>query len=149
MVALVGLGDQFVDLAACDLTEDAVALADRQQDGVEHLVDALDDVGIAAFEARGIATLLQLALVAVFDQLGQFRLEPLQHERNVVDVLLHLFMIALVGLGDQFVDLAVRHLVEDAVALADRQQDGVQHLIDAVDDLAEHALEAVDLATLF
>jgi len=62
VVALVGLGDQFVHLAACDLTQDAIALADRQQDGVEHLVDALDHVGIAAFEARRLAALLELAL---------------------------------------------------------------------------------------
>jgi len=39
-------------------------------------------------------------------------------------------MITLIGFGDQFADLAVRDLIEDAVALADRQQDDVQQFID-------------------
>ena len=79
----------------------------------------------------------------------KFRLEFLQHRRDAVDVLLHLLMIALIGLGDQFVDLALGDLVEDAVALADRQQDGVEHFVGALDDLAIRAGERADIAALF
>ena len=92
---------------------------------------------VAALESRGVAALLQLALVAVVDQFRQFRLELLQHEGDAVDVLLHLLVITLIGFGDQFVDLAVRHLIEDAIALADGQQDDVEHFV----DVGEHLLE--------
>ena len=59
-----------------------------------------------ALEAAGLAALFQLSLLAVIDQLGQFGLEALQDERDVVDVLLHLLVVAVVGLGDQLIDLA-------------------------------------------
>ena len=130
MVALIGLGDQLVDLAVGDLVQDAVALADGDQDGVEHLVDALDDLAIGALERRRVAALFQLALAAELGQLGQLGLEPLQDDGDAVHVLLHLLMVALVGLGDQLVDLAMGDLVEDAVAFANGQERRVQHLVD-------------------
>ena len=65
----------------------------------------------------------------------------LQNDANAVDVLLHLLVVALVGLGDQLIDLAVGDLVEDTIALADGQKNGVQHLVDAFDDLGVGALE--------
>ena len=55
MIALIGLRDQLIDLAVRDLVEDAIALADRQQNGVEHFVDAFDHVAIGALERGGIA----------------------------------------------------------------------------------------------
>ena len=68
--------------------------------------------------------------------------------RHVVDRLLHLFVVALVGLGDQFVDLAVGDLGQNAVAFADRQQDRVQHGVHAAHDLGIGALELLRLAAL-
>ena len=148
VVALVGLGDELVDPAVGDLVEDAIALADRQQDGVQHFVDALDHLAVGALERRRVAALLQLPLPAEFRQLGQLGFELLQHQGDAVDVLLHPFVVALVGLGDQLVDAAVSDLVEDAIALADRQQDGVQHFVDALDHVAISALECRGVAAL-
>ena len=70
----------------------------------------------------------------------------LQDDGHVVDRLLHLFVVALVGLGDQFVDLAVGDLCQNAVAFADRQQDGIQHGVHAAHDLGIRALELFRLA---
>ena len=78
----------------------------------------------------------------------QFFLQALQHHGDVVDGLLHLFVIALIGLGDQFVDLAVGDLRQNAVAFADGQQDRVQHGVDAAHDLGIGALELFRLAAL-
>ncbi len=130
VIALVGLGDQFVDLSMRNLVEDAIAFADRQKNGVEHLIDAFEDLAIGALEGTHVAALFQHAFVAVFDQLAHFRMEFLQNERDAIDILLHLFMIALVGLGDQFVDLSVRDLIENTIAFTDRQENRVEQLVD-------------------
>ena len=68
--------------------------------------------------------------------------------RHVVDGLLHLFVIAFVGLRDQFVDLAAGDLRQNAVAFADRQQNRIQHLVDALHHFAMDALKLVGLAAL-
>ena len=141
--------DRLLKVSDGNLRKDAVALGDRKQDGVEHLVGALDDLAVSARERAGVAALLELTLARVLGQLRKFCLEFLQHRSDAVDVLLHLLMIALVGLRDQFVDLALGDLVEDAVALADRQQDGVEHLVGALDDLAVGARERAGVAALF
>ncbi len=52
-------------------------------------------------------------------------------------------MIALVGLGDQFVDLAVGDLRQNAVAFADGQQNRVQHVVDALHHFAMDAVKLV------
>ena len=57
-------------------------------------------------------------------------------------------MIALVGLRDQLVDLAVRDLRQNAVAFADGQQNRVQHGVDAAHNLGIRALELLRLAAL-
>jgi hypothetical protein len=51
----------------------------------------------------------------------------LQHHGHVVDRLLHLFVVAVVGLRDQLVDLAGADLCQNTVAFTDRQQDGIQY----------------------
>jgi len=51
-------------------------------------------------------------------------------------------------LHDQLVDPAARNLGQDAIALADGQQDGIQHLVDALHHFAMGALKLVDLDTL-
>ena len=73
-----------------------------------------------------------------------FFLQPAD-DGHIVDGLLHLFVVALVGLGDQFVDLAARDLRQNAVAFADRQQDRIQHGIHAAHDLGISALELFGL----
>ena len=60
---------------------------------------------------------------------------------HVVDRQLHLFVVALVGLGDQFVDPAVRDLRQDAVSLADREENRVEHFVDALDHFALNTIE--------
>ena len=148
MVALAVDLDPFAQIAAADQPEHAIAFADRQQDGVQHFVDALDYVAISALECRGVAALLQLSLPAEFHKLRQLGFELLQHQRDAVDVLFHPFVVALEGPGDELVDVAMRDLVEDAIALANRQQDGVQHFVDALDDVAISALECSSVAAL-
>jgi hypothetical protein len=70
------------------------------------------------------------------------------YDGHVVDRDLHLFVVALVGLRDQFVDLAAGDLRQNAVAFADGQQNGVQHLVDALNHLAVRAVEQGRLAAL-
>ena len=53
-------------------------------------------------------------------------LQALQHHGYVVDGLLHLFVIAAVGLRDQFVDFARADLRQNAVTFADGQQDRIE-----------------------
>ena len=148
MVALVGLGDQFVDLAVGDLRQNAVAFADGQQDGVQHGVDAADDLRIGALELLRLAAVGELAFLGRIGQPDQFLLQALKHDSHVVDRQLHLFVVALVGLRDQFVDLAVRDLRQDAVAFADGQQNRVQHGVHAANDLRVGALELFRLAAV-
>ena len=148
MVALVGLRDQFVDLAVGDLRQNAVAFADGQQDRIQHGVDAAHDLGIRALELLRLAAVGELPFLRSLDQPRQFLLQALHDHGHVVDRQLHLLVIALVGLGDQFVDLAAGDLRQDAVAFADGQQDRVQHLVDALNHLAMHAVEQRCLAAL-
>ena len=77
---------------------------------------------------------------------ANFLLQALQDRGHVVDGLLHLLVVALVGLRDQFVDLAVGNLRQDAVTLGDGQQDGVEHLVDISDHLGIRTLELLGLA---
>ena len=103
------------------------------------MIDALEDVGITALEPGGLTALLQLALVAEVDQFRQFSLKALQYQGDVVDVLFHFLVIAVIGRGDQFIDLAAGHLIKDAVALADRQKDSVKQYVDVAEDFLEVA----------
>ena len=130
------------------MRQNPVAFADRQQDGVEHGIDAAHDLGIGALELLRLATIRKLALAGGLGQTHQLLLQALQNQGHVVDGLLHLFVVALVGLRDKFVDLAVRYLGQNAVAFADRQQNGVEHGIDAAHDLGIGALELLRLAAI-
>ena len=62
VVALVGLRDQLIDFAGGNLRQDAVALADGQQDGIEHLVDALDHGAVHPCKLARPAALREVAL---------------------------------------------------------------------------------------
>ena len=106
VVALVGLCDQFVDLALGDLSQDAIPFADGQKNGVEHFIDAAHDLGVGAGKLLGLATFAELAFMRCDGEAAHFLLQALQNDGDVVDGDLHFFVIALVGLGDQFVDLS-------------------------------------------
>ena len=95
----------------------------------------------APWNCSGLPRSRKLSFFRGVGQPHQFFLQALQHDGHVVDGLLHLFVIALVGLGDQFVDLAVGDLRQDAIAFANRQQNRVQHGVDALHHLAMDAFK--------
>ena len=148
VVALVSLGNEFVDLAIRDLSQNAIAFADGQQDRVQHGVHAAHDFRVRTLELLRLATVGKLSLFGGVGQASHFFLQRLHDRRHVVDRLLHLLVVALVGLGNQFVDLAVGNLRQNAVAFADGQQDRVQHFIDALHDFLVNALKLLHFAAL-
>ena len=148
MVALVGLGNQFVDLAVGDLGEDAVAFPDGQQDGIQHGVHAAHNLRVCALELLRLAAVGELPFLGSVGQAHQFLLQALQNEGDVVDRLLHLLVVALVGLGNQFVDLAIGDLGKNAVALPDGQEDRVQHFVDPLHHFAIDTFKLVSPAAL-
>ena len=81
-------------------------------------------------------------------QAGHFLLQALHDHGDIVDRLLHLLVVALISLGNQFVDLARRDLGQNAVAFANRQQDGIQHFVDPLHHLAIDSIKLVNLAAL-
>ena len=113
------MGNQLVDLAVRNLAKNAVAFGDGQQDRVQHGVDAAHNLGIGALELFRLAAIAELAFLGGVGQTHQLLLQTLQYQRHIVDGLLHLFVIALVGVGNKLVDLAVRNLGKNAVAFAD------------------------------
>ena len=72
VIALVGLGDQLVDLAVGDLRQNAVAFADGQQDRVQHGVHAANNFGKRALELLGLAAVGKLSFLRSLDQPRQF-----------------------------------------------------------------------------
>ena len=64
VVALVGMGDRLVDLAARNLRENPIPLADGQQNRVQHVVDAAHDLGVRALELFRLAAVARAALPA-------------------------------------------------------------------------------------
>ena len=148
VIALVGLRDQFVDLAGGNLRENAVALADGKQDRVQHGVHAVNDLGVCPLELLWLAALGELAFLRGLGQAGHFLLQSLHHQRDVVHRQLHLLVVALVGLHNQLVDLAGGYLRQHPVALADGKQNRVQHGVDALDHLAIDSAELGLLAPL-
>ena len=106
---------------------------------------------ISAVRALKLFRLAAIGELAFFRSLGQarhFLLQALHYDRHIVDRLFHLFVVALVGLGNQLVDLAVGDLRQDAIAFANRQQNRVQHFVDALHDFAMDPIELLDPAAL-
>ena len=141
MVAFVRLGDELIDFAVRDLGQNAIALADGQQNRIQHGVDAAHDLCVCALELLRFAAIRKLSFFGGFDQPRQLLLQSLGHNGHVVDRDLHLLVVAFVGLGDELVDLTVRDLSQNAIALADGQQNRVQHFVDALNDLAMKIVE--------
>ena len=140
VVALVGLRDQFVDLAVGDLGQNAVAFADGQQDGIQHLVDALDDLAVVALVLGGVGAGGQFAFRRRLDQhagLGHQRVDGVD---AVVQVVLDLVEVAVVGVGDLGRDVALGDAVHVLGGDVQRADHRVQRLVDALDDLAVVAL---------
>ena len=84
----------------------------------------------------------------IFGQLGKFSLELLQHLPDGVDIKLHLFMVAMIGLGDQLIDPTLGNLIENAVALANRQQNGIEHFVKASQKLGVFTAKGCDIGSL-
>ena len=126
-IAVVGIADLAGDDAARDLVDVIGGDVERRNHGVQHGIDAADNVGIRAAELVGLAALGELSFLRSMGQTRQFFLQVLQNGADVVDRLLHLLVIALIGVCDQLVDLAAGDLRENPVAFADRQQNRVQH----------------------
>ena len=148
VVALVGLRDQFVDLAVRDLGQNAITLADGQKNRVEHGIDAADNLRVRAVELLRLAALGKLALFGRLGQPSHFFLQRLHDYSHIIDGDLHLLVVALISLRDQLVDLAARYLRENPVALPDGKQNRVQHLVDALNHLAMDAVKDGCLAAL-
>ena len=85
--------------------------------------------------------------VAVGD-LGYIRDQVGQPAVHAVDRVLHLFVVALAGDFDPLAQIAAADQRQDPVALADRQQDGVQHFVHVLDDSGVGALELLRCAAL-
>ena len=88
------------------MTQDAIAFSDREKDRIEHFIDAAHDFGIGAGKLLGLAAFDELAFMRCDGETAHFLLQALQNDGDVVDGNLHPFVITLVGLGDQFVDLS-------------------------------------------
>ena len=136
VVALTGKFDFLTQVAATDQPENPVAFGDGQEDGIQHLVDALHDARISALELAGFAAFRELSFARCLSQPPQLLLQTLQDYGHVVDRLFHLLVVATVGLGDQFVDLARADLRQDTIALRYREQDRIEHGVHALDQLA-------------
>jgi len=79
MVALVSLDYQLIDLPSGNLRENTVAFADRDEDGVQHIIDTANDLGIRACKLFRLASLGQLSLLGGFGETLQFLLQTLLH----------------------------------------------------------------------
>ena len=104
---MVGIRDLRRDVALADLLHVFCGEVQRADHGVQNVVDAAHDVAVRALELIVLAALGEFAFRRSLGQPGQFLLQTLQNQSDVVDGLLHLLVIALVGLGNQLVDLAV------------------------------------------
>ena len=103
---------------------------------VQRAVDAFNDLAVFALVLRGVGARRQFAFHRRLHQNADVRRHALQSRGDAVDGLLHLLVIAAVGLRDQFVDLTRTDLRQDAVALPDRQQDRIEHRVHALNQLA-------------
>ena len=99
MIALVGLGDQLVDLAVGNLGQNAVAFADGQQNRIQHGVHAANDFGICALELLPACRDRRAALPSRLRSAAPIPSAGPAERGHVVDGLLHLFVIALVCLA--------------------------------------------------
>ena len=142
---MVGVRDLRRNVTLADVIHILGGDVERGDDGVEDSVHPADDFGIRAVELIMLPSLSQLARICSVGQSGQFLLQTLENAGDIVDRLFHFFVIALIGVGNYFIDLAVRDLSQDAIAFADGKQDGIQHGVYAAHNLRVRALELLGL----
>ncbi len=70
-------------------------------------------------------------------------MQSLQYSSDIIHGQFHLFVIAPVGLSNQLIHFATGDLGKNAIAFTDRQQDGVEHFIDAQHHFAMNSGELV------
>ena len=88
-----------------------------------------------------LATLGKLSFFGRIGQPYHFLLQGLHDDGDVVDSHLHLFVVTLVVLLDEFVDLPARDLRQNPVPFPDWQQDRIQHCVHAFHHVVVRALE--------
>ena len=140
VVALVGFGDQFVDLAVGDLGQNAVAFADRQQDGVEHLVHALENPAVIALVLARVGACGEFAICRCLDQQSGLVHQRLDVIDAGVEVVLDFVEVAVVAVGDLGRDVALGDTVHVLGRYVQRTNHRVQRGIDALHNLAVVAL---------
>ena len=118
-VAVVGVGDFDRNVALADPVYVICRDVQRNNHGVKNPIDSAYNLGVRALELLRLAAFREMPGLGGLRQLRQLRLQPLHHLGHVVDGNLHLFVVALVVLRNQFVDLAARNLSQDAVTFAD------------------------------
>ena len=147
-VAVIGVRNRRRNIALADMVHILCGHVQRPDNRLENRVHAAHNLRIRALELVRFAALGKLSFLGCSGQAPKFLLQALQHDCHIVDRLLHLLVVALVGLRDQLIDLAGGDLRENAVAFRDRKQDRIQHGVHAQNDLGVCALELLRLAAL-
>ena len=101
-----------------------------------HVVHALGHGAVDALEALGVDRHVDVAQVVLVAHLVHVGHQAVQGADAEVQVVLDLVEVALVGLGDQRRDVALRDPVDVARGHVERVDDGIQHLVDADEDPA-------------
>ena len=97
-VAVVAVRDLGRNVAPADAIDVIRRYIQRCNHGVENAVYAAHNLRVRALELIVLAALGELAFLGSVGQPRQFLLKPLQHDGHIVDRLLHLLVVALVGL---------------------------------------------------
>ena len=139
-VAVVGVGDLRRDVALGDAVDVVGGHVQRADDRVEGVVDALHDLAEVALVLGGVGAGGELAVHGGLGQhagVGDQRVDGVD---AAVEVVLDLVEVAVVGVGDLGRDVALGDPVDVVGGHVQRADDGVEGLVDALDDLAEVAL---------
>ena len=147
-IAVVGVGNLGWDVALRDAVHVFGRNVQRLNHVVQRQVEAFDHLAEGALVFGRIGTGGQFAIRRRLHQQVDIIRHVLQRRSHVIHGLFHLLVVAAVRLRDQFVDLACADLRQDAVALADWQQDRIEHRVHALDQLAVVAFELVYLPAL-
>ena len=114
-IAMVGVGDLGGGSRPCRSDPHSWQTHSRADHGIQNGVHAAHDLGVCATDlVRLVRARSSLPCFREISQSHSSLLQTLQDFGHVVDGQLHLFVIALIGLGNQFVDLAVGDLRECA-----------------------------------
>ena len=105
-VAMVGIGDLRRDVPLRNLLHIPGGEVQRRDDRVENGVHSAHDIGIRSLHYIRVPALGELPFLCGTGNVHQHLFHNLKHLCDLIDRLLHLFVIALVGLGNQLVDLA-------------------------------------------